>query len=66
MGPSNPGMAVRRDASAPLADAFDRAPCDGGAPSEQQGESVAYATDGSGYFMLSEGIEQPLNYVSLE
>jgi PKD repeat protein len=56
----------RRDASEPLVDAFDRAPCNGGAPSEQQGESVAFATDGSGYFMLSEGTEQPLNFVSLE
>ncbi|MCP4920936.1 MAG: PKD domain-containing protein [Proteobacteria bacterium] len=56
----------RRDASETLAESFDREPCDGDAPSEQQGESIAFATDGSGYFLLSEGEDQPLNFVGLD
>lgn len=56
----------RRDGSEPLDAAFERDPCDGGAPSEQQGESVGFAIDGGGYFMLSEGTQQPIWYVPLE
>jgi hypothetical protein len=53
----------RRDAAESLAAAFSRTPCDGGAPSERQGEAIAM--DGDGYYLLSEGNDQPLNYVRL-
>ena len=56
----------RRDQSESLEAIFEREPCDGLAPGEQQGESIAFATDGSGYFLLSEGQNQPLNFVPLD
>lgn len=54
-----------RDASAPLADAFTQPPCDGEAPSEKQGEALAFTPDGQGLLLLSEGEGQPLHYIPL-
>lgn len=56
----------RRDQAEPLAHAFEREPCDGEAPSEQQGEAVSFSQDGDGYFLLSEGQDQPLWFVSVD
>ena len=56
----------RRDATYPLEDALMGEPCDGAAPSEQQGEAIAFTLDGSGYLLLSEGQDQPLNFVGLD
>jgi hypothetical protein len=56
----------RRDRAEPLAAAFEREACDGHAPSEKQGEALSFAADGSGYFLLSEGEDQPLYFVGVD
>ena len=52
----------RRDVTEDLVTTFQREPCDGDAPSEQQGESIAFSTDGAGYIVVSEGDHQPIKY----
>ncbi len=38
---------------------------DGEAPSEKQGEALAFTPDGQGLLLLSEGEGQPLHYIPL-
>ncbi len=52
----------RRVPGEPWADTFSRDPCDGRAPNEQQGEAVAFSTDGAGYIVVSEGDHQAIKY----
>jgi hypothetical protein len=55
----------RRDPTENLGAAFSRPPCNGNAPNENQGEAIAFSTDGSGYIVLSEGEHQPIKYRSV-
>jgi hypothetical protein len=51
-----------RDPTEDFAATFSREPCDGEAPSEQQGEAIAFSADGQGYIVVSEGDHQPIKY----
>ena len=57
---------LRRDQADDLAAAFAGEPCDGGAPNEQQGEAMAFSLDGSGYWTLSEGVQQAVLFTALD
>lgn len=50
----------RRPAGAPLHQAFASSPCKVPLALEPQGETLAFAADGKGYYTLSEGKAQPL------
>jgi len=52
----------KRPKGAPLYKALTGRPCAAPAATENQGESIAAARIGAGYFTLSEGGNQPLNY----
>ena len=49
-----------RNGAGTVADAFAGTPCQAPQRNEPQGEAVAYAADGSGYFTISEGSRQPV------
>jgi hypothetical protein len=49
-----------RPAGGSVADALSRLPCDVPQVEEPQGEAIAFAADGSGYFTASEDSDQPL------
>ena len=57
---------MRRDQAYDLATAFSSEPCDGEAPSERQAEAMAFSVDGTGYWVVSEGVHEPLHYKSLD
>lgn len=50
-----------RPSGGPLWQAFDESPCAGPVPSEQQGESIGFAADGSSYMTVSEGTRPTLH-----
>jgi hypothetical protein len=50
-----------RPAGEPLWAAFETTPCEGPVPTEQQGESLGFAPDGSSYLTVSEGEQQTLH-----
>jgi PKD repeat protein len=52
----------RRDQAFTIADAFADVPCDLHAPAQNQGEAMAWSTDGAGYLLVSEGRNQPILY----
>ena len=54
---------LRGSATATIAELFASAPISQPAPSEMQGEAIAWAADGRGYFTTSEGTNAPLSYV---
>jgi hypothetical protein len=54
----------QRDPARPLHEAFSGRACRVPVASEPQGEAVAFAADGSGYFTLSEKKEQPIYFFS--
>ena len=54
-----------RDGSVPLWEAIRGEPCEVPLPLERQGESVAFAADGSGLFTISEGEHQPIWFTPL-
>lgn len=59
----NLGALWKRAAGESVASALTRAPTPvpvPGPPREQQGEAIAFSSDGSSYFTLGEGIAQPL------
>jgi hypothetical protein len=45
----------------PVAEALTGRPCEAPAPTERQGEALAFMPDGKGYVTLSEGKNQPIN-----
>ena len=49
-----------------LAEALTAAPCTIEMTAEQQAESIAFAANGQGLWSVSEGAEQPVNYVPFE
>ncbi len=53
----------RRDQAFDLADAFSTEPCPVKLVAERQGETIAFAADSAGLYTLSEGENQPINYV---
>ena len=55
-----------RDGSESLADALAGEACDAVAPSENQGEAIAYTPDGSGYVTISEGTGSPILLTPLQ
>ena len=55
-----------RPQDAPLADAFDSAPCEAPSVIEQQGEAIAFDADGRGYTTVSEGERPTLHHFSAE
>lgn len=60
-------LAFPRAAGASIADAFAAAPCNAPQVAEPQGEAIAFAADGSGYFTVSEiqlagATEAPLTF----
>ncbi|MDG1483136.1 MAG: PKD domain-containing protein [Myxococcota bacterium] len=55
-----------RDGSESLADALAGEACDADAPSEDQGEAIAYTPDGSGYITISEGTGSPILLTPLQ
>lgn len=50
----------RRAPGTSIADALGGEPCGAPAPREPQGEAIAFAADGSGYFTVSEGAAPPI------
>ncbi len=54
----------RRGEGQSVKDALAASPCVAPLKREPQGESLAFAADGSGYFTLSEGASQPLHFVA--
>ncbi len=57
----------RRDQSEPVEAMWeDPDPCSVRLPGEQQSESIAFATDASGLWSLSEGDLRPLNFIAFE
>jgi hypothetical protein len=46
--------------SAPLAEAFAEAPCEGPSEIEPQGEAIAFGAAGTSYYTVSEGEHPPL------
>lgn len=52
----------QRDPARPLHEAFASRACRVPLAAEPQGEAIAFAADGSGYFTLSEKAEQPLYF----
>ena len=48
----------------PLWNAFLALPCEQPSPAETQGESLALAPDGTGFYTVSEGVQPPLNFVA--
>jgi hypothetical protein len=52
----------QRDPARPLHEAFAGRACRVPLVDEPQGESIAFAADGSGYFTLSEDLDQPLYF----
>ncbi|MFT5681031.1 MAG: hypothetical protein ACI8RZ_001937 [Myxococcota bacterium] len=55
-----------RDGSESLSDALAGEACDADAPSEDQGEAIAYTPDGSGYVTISEGTGSPVLFTPLD
>ena len=58
----NSAFLWRRPQGAPLAAAFDTAPCPVPLRTEPQGEAIGFDATGSGYFTVSEREHQPLWY----
>jgi len=58
------GLYWKRAAGTDLWDAFSEVPCSVPIESEPQGEALAFAADGYGYFSVSEGINQPIYFYS--
>ncbi len=56
----------QRDPARPLHEAFAGRACEVPIADEPQGESIAFAVDGSGYFTLSEKKAQPLYFYARE
>ncbi len=54
------------DRATTLAEALAAAPCAIEMPGEQQAEAIAFAANGRGLWSISEGAEQPVNYVPFE
>ena len=54
-----------RDGYAPLEDAFDGSYCSIDIAGEQQGEAIAFDAGGGGLITVSEGTNEPLNFVGL-
>jgi hypothetical protein len=50
-----------RTEGATVAEAFGASPCEGPSALEPQGEAIAFAADGAGYFTASEGVNPPLS-----
>lgn len=57
---------LRRDQADTLAESFAVEPCDGEVPSERQGEAMAFSVDGLGYWVVSEGLNQPVQYKAIQ
>lgn len=61
----NRAFLFRRPLGGSLADAFAMPPCRVPAPSEYQGEAIAFAADGASYWTLGEGANQSLYRVDM-
>jgi hypothetical protein len=59
-------LAYARPEGAPLGDAFAEAPCLAPSVDEQQGEALAFLTDGSAYVTISEGAAAPVNEFAVD
>ena len=52
----------RRHAQATVAEALATEPCRMPRPQDRQGEAIAFAADGGGYYTISEGLSSPVYY----
>jgi hypothetical protein len=59
-------LAYERTDGAPLADALGTRPCVAPSVDEQQGEAVAFLTDGSAYVTISEGAAAPVHRFAVD
>jgi hypothetical protein len=59
-------LAYDRPDGAPLADALAGTPCLAPSVDEQQGEALAFLTDGSAYVTISEGAAAPVNRFAVD
>jgi hypothetical protein len=55
----------RRDLGQSVTSAFDRTPCRAPLRKERQGEAIAWAASGMGFFTVSEGKREPIYYYGL-
>ncbi len=58
----NRAFVFNRPPGGSLAEAFESSPCSVPVASERQGESIAFAPGGIGFYTISEGIKVPIHY----